>query len=278
MELDKSLDAYTELVSRHARNSVSLEHAHMVCRGNDSGYLEVAKLELRARKIANRMDEIIAVMMQNNAYRQQGHFQTYPTSKINPINQMISSPVEADKIGAGAQQEAEDIMTIAYPSGPQLPIATTDASTTHMVQTAPPTADPATATTTTANCLDRGRRSRPASPSFTMNAATEKCPGSTTNCLLIVNTGNDGNTNSFITLTLASNHQNCTDSRNTIAFDNNIPHTNRQINARLMEKANQGPTENTAINCNDPLAPYRCQFTIDSEHQYQGTYTSQKFN
>ena len=50
-------------VSRYARNSVSLEHVHMVNRGTDSGYLEVAKLELRARKITNRMDEIIAVMM-----------------------------------------------------------------------------------------------------------------------------------------------------------------------------------------------------------------------
>ena len=42
MQLDKRLDAYAELVFRYARNSVSLEHAHMVSRGTDSGYLEVA--------------------------------------------------------------------------------------------------------------------------------------------------------------------------------------------------------------------------------------------
>ena len=33
VELDKRLDAYAELVSRYTRNSVSLEHAHMVNRG-----------------------------------------------------------------------------------------------------------------------------------------------------------------------------------------------------------------------------------------------------
>ena len=35
MELDKRLDAYAELVGRYARNSVSLEHAHMVNRGSE---------------------------------------------------------------------------------------------------------------------------------------------------------------------------------------------------------------------------------------------------
>ena len=34
MELDSRLDAYAALVSRYARNSVSLEHAHMVSRGS----------------------------------------------------------------------------------------------------------------------------------------------------------------------------------------------------------------------------------------------------
>ena len=48
MELDKRLDTYANLVSRYAINSVSLEHTHMVYRGTDSGYLEIAKLELRA--------------------------------------------------------------------------------------------------------------------------------------------------------------------------------------------------------------------------------------
>ena len=46
MELDSRLDAYAELVSRYARNSVSLEHAHMVSRGSTDGYYEVAKYEI----------------------------------------------------------------------------------------------------------------------------------------------------------------------------------------------------------------------------------------
>ena len=57
MELDRRLDAYAELVSRYARNSVSLEHTYMVNRGSVDGYYEVAKYELRGRKISNRMDE-----------------------------------------------------------------------------------------------------------------------------------------------------------------------------------------------------------------------------
>ena len=46
MELDKRLDAYEELVGRYARNSVSLEHAHMINRGSADGSYEVAKYEL----------------------------------------------------------------------------------------------------------------------------------------------------------------------------------------------------------------------------------------
>ena len=46
MELDSRLDGYAELVSRYARNSVSLEHAHMVSRGSTDGYYEVAKYEI----------------------------------------------------------------------------------------------------------------------------------------------------------------------------------------------------------------------------------------
>ena len=46
MELDSRLDAYAQLVGRYARNSVSLEHAHMVSRGSTDGYYEVAKYEL----------------------------------------------------------------------------------------------------------------------------------------------------------------------------------------------------------------------------------------
>ena len=46
MELDRRLDAYAKLVGRYARNSVSLEHAHMVNRGSADGYYKVAKYEL----------------------------------------------------------------------------------------------------------------------------------------------------------------------------------------------------------------------------------------
>ena len=46
MELDSRLDAYAALVSRYARNSVSLENAHMVSRGSTDGYYEVAKYEI----------------------------------------------------------------------------------------------------------------------------------------------------------------------------------------------------------------------------------------
>ena len=46
MELDSRLDVYAELVSRYARNSVSLEHVHMVNRGSTDGYYKVAKYEL----------------------------------------------------------------------------------------------------------------------------------------------------------------------------------------------------------------------------------------
>ena len=87
MELDRRLDAYAELVSRYARNSVSLEHAHMVNRGSADGYYEVAKYELRGRKISNRMDEILAIIMQDNAYREQAKIKTYPTPTTNPVNQ-----------------------------------------------------------------------------------------------------------------------------------------------------------------------------------------------
>ena len=71
IELDKRLDAYTELVGRYARNSVSLEHVHMVNRGSTDGYFKVAKYDMWGRKISNRMDEILAVFIQDNAYREQ---------------------------------------------------------------------------------------------------------------------------------------------------------------------------------------------------------------
>ena len=84
MELDERLNAYAELVGRYARNSVSLEHAHMVNRGSAAGYSEVAKYELRGRKISNRMAEILAVIMQDNAYREQANTKHTP---YHPLTQ-----------------------------------------------------------------------------------------------------------------------------------------------------------------------------------------------
>ena len=273
MELDKRLDAYAELVGRYARNSVSLEHAHMVNRGSADGYFEVAKYEIWGRKISNRMDEILAVIMQDNAYREQAKIKTYPRPTVNPVNQLITSPGEADKIAEAAQREADNIMAIAFPSGAEPPLATNDTTTTQTAHSVPPMA--ATATTAT-DCLDHGKQSRPASPSFMMNAIPDNWPGPTANPLLIVNMGHDGNTNSFITPTLATNHQNRQGNRNTIAFKNNIPEADKQINARLIEIAIQGPPlETTATSRLDCHVPDRCQFTNHREHQYQSTYTNQ---
>ena len=154
MELDKRLDAYAELVGRYARNSVSLEHAHMVNRGSADGYLEVAKYELWGRKISNRMDKILAVIIQDNAYREQAKLKTYPRPSVNPINQLITSPAEADKIAEAAQIEADNIMAISFPSGSQPPQATNDTVTTQMAHTVPPTASMATTVATVAIRLD----------------------------------------------------------------------------------------------------------------------------
>ena len=276
MELDKRLDAYAELVGRYARNSVSLEHAHMVNRGSADGYFEVAKYELQGRKISNRMDEILAVIIQDNAYREQAKIKTYPRPTINPINQLITSPGEADKIAEAAQRKADNIMAIAFPSGTEPLLATNDTATTQTAHSVPPTAPMATTTTTATDHLDCGKQPRPASPSFTMNAIPDNRPGPTANPLLIVNTGHDGNTNSFITPTLVTNCQNRQGNGNTIAFENNIPETDKQINARLIEKANQGPPlETTVTSHHDHHVPDRRQYTNHREHQYQSTYTNQ---
>ena len=275
MELDSRLDAYAELVSRYARNSVSLEHAHMVNRGSADGYYKVAKYEIRGRKISNRMDEILAIIMQDNAYREQAKIKTYPAPTTNPVNQLITSPVEADKIAEAVQREAENIMAIAFPSGPEPPMATIDTATTQTAQSVPPTAPSATTATTATNRLDYGKQPRPTSPAFMMNAIPDNWPGPTVNPLLMVNTGQDGNTNSFITPTLVTNHQNHQGNRNTIAFENTIPETDKQINTRLVEIANQGLSlESTATSHPDCHIPDRCQYTNQGEHQYQSTYTN----
>ena len=165
MELDKRLDAYAELVGRYARNSVSLEHTHMVNRGSADGYFEVAKYELRERKISNRMDDTLAVIIQDNAYREQAEFKTYPRPAINPINQLITSPGEADKILEVAQREADNIMAIAFPSGAEPPLATNDTATRQTAHSVPPTAPTATTVATAADRLDHRKQPRPASPS-----------------------------------------------------------------------------------------------------------------
>ena len=217
------------------------------------------------------MDEILAVIIQDNAYREQAKIKTYPRPAVSPINQLITSPGEADKIAKAAQREAENIMTIAFPSGAKPPLATNDTVTRQTAHSVPPTAPTATTAATAANCLDCGKQWRPASPSFMMNAIPDNQPGPTANPLLVVNTGHDGNTNSFITPTLVTNCQNCQGNGNTVAFE-----ADKQINARLVEIANQGPLlETTVTSCLDQHIPDRHQFTNHREHQYQSMYTNQ---
>ena len=169
MELDSRLDAYAALVGRYVINSVSLEHAHMVSRGSMDGYFEVAKYKIRGRKISNRTDEILAILMQDNAYREQAKIKTYPTPTTNPVNQLITSPAEADKIVEAAQREADNIMAIAFPSGPDPLLAKIDTITTQTAQSVPPTAPSASTATTVTDPLDCGRQLRPTSPAFMMN-------------------------------------------------------------------------------------------------------------
>ena len=106
-----------------------------------------------------------------------------------------------------------------------------------------------------------------------MSAIPDNRPGPTKNPLLIVNTGQDGNTKSFITPTLVTSCQNHQNNGNTVAFENTTSQTNKQINTRLVELANQGPTLETEVtSCPDPQIPDRCQYANHGEHQYQSTY------
>ena len=222
------------------------------------------------------MAEILAVLMQDNAYRQQAKIKTYPTPTTYPVNQLITSPTQADKIVEATQGEAENIMAIAFPSGPEPPLAEIDTMPTQTAQSVSPTAPLTSTVATVTDHLDHGRQLRPKSPVFMMNAIPDNQPGPTTNPLLMVNTGQDGNTNSFITPTLMTCHQNCQGNGNTVAFENTIPKTDKQINARLIEIANQGPIlETTATSHPDHPIPDRCQYTNLGEHHYQGTYTNQ---
>ena len=211
------------------------------------------------------MDEILAILMQDNAYREQVKIKTYPTPTTNPVNQLITSPTEAD-----------NIMAIAFLSGPEPPLAEINTVTIQTAQSVPPTAPLASTATMVTDRLDCGRQPRPTSPAFMMNAIPDNRPGPTTNPLLMVNTGQDGNTNSFITPTLVTSHQNCQGNGNTIPFENTIPETDKQINARLIEIANQGPTLETMVTSRpDRHIPDRCQYTNHGEHQYQSMYANQ---
>ena len=222
------------------------------------------------------MDEILAIIMQDNGYREQAKIKAYPMPTTNPVNQLITSPVEADKIAEAAQWEADNIMAIAFPSGAEPPLATIDTATTQTAQSVPPTAPLATTVTTATDCLDRRKQPRPTSPAFMMNAIPDNLPGPTANPLLMVNTGHDGNTNSFIIPILATNRQNRQGNGNTVAFENIIPEADKQINTRLMEIANQGPSlETTATSRPDCHIPDRHQYTNHGERQYQSTYTNQ---
>ena len=219
------------------------------------------------------MDEILAILIQDNAYREQAKIKLYPTPTSNPVNELITSPVEADKIAEAAQREADNIMAKDFPSGPKPPLATIDTITLQTAQSVPPTAPSAITATTATDCLDHRRQLRPA---FVMNAIPDNQPGPTTNPLFIINTGQDGNTNSFVTLTLVTNHQNHQNNGNTVAFVNTIPKTNKQINARLIEIPNQGPTlETMATSHPDRHVPDRHQYTNHGEHQYQSMYNNQ---
>ena len=117
-----------------------------------------------------------------------------------------------------AQREADNIMAIAFPSEAELPVDTTDTTTTQTAHSIPPLAPTATIAATVANRLDHEKQQRPASPSFMMSAIRDNRPGPTANPLLIVNTGQDGNINLFITPMIATNRQNCQGNGNTIAF------------------------------------------------------------
>ena len=90
-----------------------------------------------------------------------------------------------------AQREAENIMEIAFPSGPEPPLAKIDTVTTQTAQSVPPTAPSAGTVTTVTNHLDHRRQLRSTSPAFVMNTFPDNQPGPTTNPLLVVNTGQE---------------------------------------------------------------------------------------
>ena len=116
------------------------------------------------------MDEILAILMKDYAYREQAKIKTYLTPTTNLVNQLITSPAEADKIAEAAQRKANNIIAIAFPSGLEPPLAKIDTVTTQTAQSVPPTAPSASTATMVTDRLDRGRQPRPTSPPFMMNA------------------------------------------------------------------------------------------------------------
>ena len=169
-------------------------------------------------------------------------------------------------------------MVIAFPSGPEPPLAEINTVTTQMAQSVPSTAP---TVTTATDRLDHSRQPRPTSPAFIMNTIPGNWPGPTRKPLLMVNTEQneteqDGNSNSFITSTLVTNRQNRQGNGNTVAFENTIPETDKQINARLVEIANQGPSLETTLTSHpDRHIPDRCHYTNHREHQYQSMCSNQ---
>ena len=125
--------------------------------------------------------------------RQESKHTPHPPS----VNHQSSG--SADKIAEAAQREADIIMAIAFPSGAEPLLATINTTTTQTAQSAPPTVPSAITVTMATDRLDHRKQSRPTTPAFTMNAIPDNHPGPTANPLLMVNTGHDGNTNSFIT-------------------------------------------------------------------------------
>ena len=79
-----------------------------------------------------------------------------------------------------AQREADNIMAIAFPSGPEPLLAKIDTGTTQTAQSVPPTAPTAGTATMATDRLDSGRQPRLTSPAFMMNPIPDK-PARTNN-------------------------------------------------------------------------------------------------
>ena len=109
---DRRLGAFSDLVSMHARNQIALINATMLPRGER--VVKVPKVEIKGRKISNRMDEFIAVFMQDNNWREIEGLPVYPLPKTNPVGQNIHTAKQVAKITIEAKKEIEGIMQIAY--------------------------------------------------------------------------------------------------------------------------------------------------------------------